>query len=245
MESEVKLVMFDMSGTTIKDKNEVLDCFLISAERSGLSTDASEINSMMGMSKIEVFTQLWTNQLPNAANDVLESKIKNSFHLFQEILERWYQENTIEPVDGTLEVFKYLKDRNIKIALGTGFYHKVTQFILNKLGWDIGLDSNGVGNRNTLLDFVISSDRVLKGRPYPYMIQAAMKVLKVYDSKEVIKIGDTPSDLMEGNNANCLYTLGVCSGTHTKNELLVYPNDGIINSVKDLPKFMEQRVLVK
>ncbi|MBK7693558.1 MAG: hypothetical protein IPI30_04330 [Saprospiraceae bacterium] len=83
MESEVKLVMFDMSGTTVKDKNEVLDCFLISAERTGLSTDASEINSMMGMSKIEVFTQLWTNQLPNASQDVLESKIKIHFSYFR------------------------------------------------------------------------------------------------------------------------------------------------------------------
>jgi hypothetical protein len=32
---KIKLVIFDMAGTTVKDKNEVTGCFLEAASRTG------------------------------------------------------------------------------------------------------------------------------------------------------------------------------------------------------------------
>ena len=62
-------------------------------------------------------------------------------------------------------------------------------------------------------DFWISPDGVDgKGRPYPYMIFANMKALGVSSVKNVVKVGDTISDIKEGVNAG-VWTVGVVEGS--------------------------------
>jgi phosphoglycolate phosphatase-like HAD superfamily hydrolase len=65
------------------------------------------------------------------------------------------------------------------------------------------------------------------------MIQKAMYKLGVIDSKNVVTIGDTPSDLSSGINANCLYSFAVTNGTHTKEQLEAYPNHGLFHSLRE------------
>ena len=137
-----------------------------------------------------------------------------------------------------MDVFHFLHDRGIKIALNTGFYRKVTDIILNKLGWLAGLDAQYVGTAGSVIDFSIASDEVPKGRPEPFMIRKAMSVLGVENSRQVIKIGDTPVDLLEGRNAECAYTLAVTNGTHTRAELEFLDNDGLLGSLSDLPEWL-------
>jgi phosphoglycolate phosphatase-like HAD superfamily hydrolase len=54
----------------------------------------------------------------------------------------------------------------------------------------------------------------------------------------VIHIGDTPVDLAAGINANCLLSLAVTNGTHTREQLQQYPNDGLLDSLLELPKII-------
>lgn len=227
-----------MSGTTIKDYNEVMDCFLEAAQLTGINTNPIQINSMMGWSKIDVFRQLWTWQLQDTDAEIIEIESQKSFQLFREILEHWYAVNDIEPSEGTLETFKWLRAQNIKIALGTGFYRKVADILLDKLGWLDGLDENYINRGNSPIDFSITSDQVAAGRPAPDMIYKAMQVFGIENTNEIIKIGDTPSDLQEGINANCFRTFGVTNGTHTLEELSKYPNDGLISSMEEFKKYV-------
>jgi len=144
-------------------------------------------------------------------------------------LEAHYLHTAIIPTEGTMEVFEFLKERNIKIALTTGFYRKVTDIILQKLNWNVGLDQNNVGS--ALINASISSDQVIASRPAPFMIFRAMELCNVTDVRKIIKIGDTPSDLAEGKNAGCLYSFGITNGTHSKSELEIYENDGLIENL--------------
>jgi phosphoglycolate phosphatase-like HAD superfamily hydrolase len=66
------------------------------------------------------------------------------------------------------------------------------------------------------------------------MIQKAMYRLGITDSKTVINVGDTPSDVASGINANCLYSLGVTNGSHTYEQLSKYPNQGLFSSLVEL-----------
>lgn len=52
-----------------------------------------------------------------------------------------------------------------------------------------------------------------RGRPAPYMIFYAMEKLDIQSVHEVIKIGDTPADMLEGRNAGCRGVVGVLSGS--------------------------------
>lgn len=229
------MVMFDMSGTTIKDYNEVMDCFLEAAESTGIQTYPQQINEMMGWSKIDVFRKLWSLQLPDAEIAFTEEQAQFSFQRFKVILEDWYITHEIEPAEGTIETFEWLRKNQIMIALGTGFYRKVADIILDKLGWLDGLDSNYMNTGHSPVDYSVTSDQVQYGRPAPDMIYKAMSVFGISSAKEIIKIGDTPSDLQEGINASCFMSLGITSGTHTENELRPHLNHGLLRSLAELP----------
>ncbi|MEL7036121.1 MAG: HAD hydrolase-like protein [Cyanobacteria bacterium J06592_8] len=66
------------------------------------------------------------------------------------------------------------------------------------------------------------------------MIQKAMYRLGLTDPQTVVCVGDTPSDLAAGKNANCRLSLGVTNGTHTKAQLDCCENDGLLNCLSDL-----------
>jgi len=235
----LKMVVFDMAGTTVKDENEVESCFVEAAETTGLSYSVEEIVSMMGWSKRLVFETLWRKNLPGDLESTIQQKTDNSYIKFKQVLENHYLTKPVVPTEGTLEVFQECKEKNIKIVLTTGFYRKVTDIILHKLNWDKGLDANYQGNGNSVIDLSLSSDQVRNGRPAPDMILKAMEIFNIDDPKQVIKIGDTPSDLQSGRNANCLYVFGVTNGSHTMDQLKVFDNDGLLANISELKKYLD------
>ena len=238
MKQPIELVVFDMAGTTVQDRHEVEMCFLEAASHTGLSVTPERVLALQGYSKIYVFELLWKEMIGEKHPDLREF-VRNSYHVFCGILENHYANNNIFPTDGCLEIFEFLKYKNVKIALTTGFYRKVTNIILDKLGWLDGLNNQYVGSKNTIIQASISSDEVLKGRPEPLMIHKAMSLLDVHDGMKVINIGDTPSDLKSGIRAGCRMSLGVTNGTHTRQQLSVHRNDGFLSKVSDLKQFIK------
>ena len=237
MSQKVEMIVFDMAGTTVKDNHEVEDCFFEAVNQTGLTTTHDEINSMMGWSKLTVFERLWKQELPKASIRDLAKQIDYSYSTFRKILEAHYLNSEILPTEGSVEIFEFLKNQNIKIALTTGFYRKVTDIILQKLGWNIGLDVNHTGSE--LISGSICSDEVKAGRPAPFMIFRAMELCNVTDVRKIIKIGDTPSDLQEGKNAGCSYSFGITNGTHTKSELEKFENDGLFENLFQFKTHLE------
>ncbi|MCB0663566.1 MAG: HAD hydrolase-like protein [Saprospiraceae bacterium] len=235
------LVVFDMSGTTVKDQNEVMESFLEAATHYDLNTDPTHLNTMMGWSKIEVFRKLWTEKLGEGHPEI-EIRAQKALQVFKKHLRAWYDTNPAQPNPGVEEVFDWLKKNKVKIALTTGFYREVTNQILQQLGWDIGLDSNHMGNEASIISVSISSDEVEHGRPEPDMLLKAMRMLGVKDPKRVIKVGDTPADLIAGHKAGVLLNIGITSGTHTEAELSAYPNDGFVFTLSQLKSFVAQKL---
>ena len=220
----VKLIVFDIAGTTVRDRDEVLYCFREACIQTGIHATDDRLNALMGVSKLTVFKMLWEEQLEDATSEMVDAKATVSYDLFREILEEYYLTQPVVPTDGALEVFEWCRKNNIKIALNTGFYRLVTDIILNRLGWETG----------EIIDFVVTSDEVPAGRPAPCMIQAAMAHFGITDPKEVVKVGDTPVDLAEGRNAGCLLSLAVTNGTHPAAQLAALDNDGLLSSVSEL-----------
>ena len=225
----IKLIVFDIAGTTVRDRDEVLLCFRKACRQTGITASDERLNALMGVSKLEVFHILWEEQLGEIEKEKASENAELTYTVFKEILETYYYHQPVEPTEGALEIFEWCKEKGIKIALNTGFYREVTNIILNRLDWQEG----------EIIDFVVSSDEVPAGRPRPYMIQAAMAHFGITDPKEVVKIGDTPVDLAEGRNAGCLLSLAVTNGTHTAEQLGVLDGDGLLDSVLDLKKVLE------
>ena len=225
----IKMVVFDVSGTTIRDDNEVMLCFKKALEDVGIQRPDAQLNAMMGWSKIEVFRTIWREEQANF--EVAEVKARRTYKIFKQHLENYYASNQVVPTEGAVEVFKILRQAGVKVVLDTGFYRAVVDILLKKLNWQEG----------DTVDWSVASDEVLRGRPAADMIQRAMQHFDISDPKHVIKIGDTPSDLQEGRTANCLYSFGITSGTHTHQSLSAYPNDGLFASLTDFQAFLMEK----
>jgi phosphonatase-like hydrolase len=238
--STIQLVVCDMAGTTVNDENEVARCFLAAAERTGLKAETSQVNAMMGWSKKLVFQTLWADQL-GAEHPDYAAKVETSFTQFKLILEDHYRTQPVKPVAGCLDLFAWLRANHIKIALTTGFYREVTNIILQRLGWDQGLDANYVGTADSPIQVSVTPSEIFaqEGRPAPFLIQKAMYRLGIIDAKTVVNLGDTPADLESGINANCLLSCGVTYGTHTHEQLMAYPNHGLFDSLDEFKQKLE------
>jgi phosphonatase-like hydrolase len=146
------------------------------------------------------------------------------FEAFRVEMVRFYREDErVEPIPGATEVFKFLRDNGVRVALDTGFDREITNIILGRLGWD-----------ETVLDGSITSDEVKQGRPQPDMIQALMAEFRIPNASRVMKIGDTLSDMGEGRNAGCGLVIGVLSGTDTEEVLEDANPDLILGSVAEM-----------
>ncbi|NJK36322.1 MAG: HAD hydrolase-like protein [Oscillatoriales cyanobacterium RM2_1_1] len=238
--SPIQLVVFDMAGTTVKDSNEVQGCFFAAAEATGLSAAPERIIAMMGWTKKLVFQTLWAEQIGLKHPDYPQN-VEASYTKFKEVLENHYRTQPVEPTDGCLELFEWLKSQDIKIGLNTGFYREVTDIILERLGWYQDLDQNYVGSSSSIIQVSVTPSEIYQneGRPAPYMIQKAMYKLGIKNSQQVITIGDTPADIEAGTNAGCCLSLGVTNGTHTREQLEQYAHDGLINSINELKARIE------
>lgn len=235
----IKLVVFDMAGTTVTDHHEVERCFAQAAVQTGLSVSDERILAMQGLAKRYVFETLWKEQLGDTAD--ITARVDESYAVFKEVLENHYRTNGATPTEGCLETFAALKEQGIAIALTTGFYRVVTDIILEKLGWMDGLDGRRIGSPDSLIQLSIASDEVERGRPYPLMIERAMTLLGVVNPKSVVNIGDTPSDLLSGRAAGVALNLGVTNGTHRADQLDTYPHDYLLGSLAELPALLASR----
>ncbi len=237
MKKNIALVVFDMAGTTVRDEREVENCFYEAALRSGLRPDRSKINAMQGLPKLEVIETLWAEAVGAGGADYRQ-KVDDNYKAFRGILEDHYRTHEVQPTEGALATFRWLRDNDIKIALTTGFYREVTNIILDKLGWSAGLDAQYRGGEGALIDLSLTPDETGRGRPHPDMIFKAMEMLGISDAKAVIKIGDTPSDIQAGKAAGCLFSLAVTNGTHSREALAAHQPDGLLASLAEFPDFV-------
>ena len=236
---DIKLVILDMAGTTVQDNREVEECFYQAAARTGLKADRQRINAMHGVPKRIVIETFWKEAIGEDHPD-FSANVEQTFAVFREMLEEHYRTQPVVPTEGALALFVWLKARGIKIALNTGFYREVVNIILNRLGWDKGLDEHYIGHRNSVIDLSLTpTETGGKGRPGPDLVLRSMEIFGITDPKQVAKVGDTPSDLLEGKAAGIGLNLAVVNGSHTREELEIYENDGLLNNVGELRNYLD------
>jgi phosphonatase-like hydrolase len=220
-----ELVVFDIAGTTVYDGDAVNATFRAALARAGIAADPVAVNAVMGLPKPEAIRIL----LSRAGRSVSEEQAQAIHDDFVRRMIEYYATNpSVREIPGASTVFSRLRQAGIKVALNTGFSKSVTEVLLTRLGWTVP----------AVIDAVVSSDEVTRGRPYPDMIQYLMGKLAIHDTRRVVKVGDTKADLEEGTNAGCGLVVGVCSGASTREQLLAWPHRHIVESVVDLPAIL-------
>lgn len=217
----IKLVVFDIAGTTLKDdKDVVANSFTEALRLNGVNIENEEMNKVMGYRKIDAITMV----LKDHEIEFSENKVAHIHQAFLDLINNHYRHDPIEEVEGASELFNSLRSKGIKVAVNTGFSRSTTDIIIERMRWA----------ERGLIDMSITSDEVEEGRPFPFMIEKIKDEIGINSFDEIAKIGDTPSDLLEGKNAHCGLTIGVLYGTHTRTELEEYPHDYLVEHISEI-----------
>lgn len=221
---KIKLAVFDLAGTTVKDNKDVHRVLQSALAQHGVQISIDDANKVMGIPKPVAIRQLLAERY--SGDRVIDATWIDQIHrLFVDEMKRFYREDdSVGEKAGVSETFRMLKDIGIKVAVDTGFDRPITAPLLDRLGWI----------KHHLIDASVTSDEVPNGRPYPDLIFEAMKRTNTPDVKSVVKIGDTASDLEEGNSAGCGLVVGVTTGAFSRDELTTVKHSFLIDNIEEI-----------
>jgi phosphonatase-like hydrolase len=229
--SKIQLVVFDIAGTTVRDKGNVADSFINAFHDFKLEMPRDDVKKVMGFRKMDAIRRLLDKWYPGSA-DSSPGLVEDIHRRFIENMIAFYEyDDQLEPLPYAEETFSILKQHGIRTALNTGFTRAVADTLLRRLHWD-----NGHG----LIDRVICSDEVQHGRPSPDMIKFLIGELKIPSASLVLKVGDTEADVGEGRNAGCGIVVGVTTGAYTRDQLELFHPDYIIDGLQELMPIIEK-----
>eukprot|EP00927_Polykrikos_kofoidii_P034689 TRINITY_DN29379_c0_g1_i1.p1 TRINITY_DN29379_c0_g1~~TRINITY_DN29379_c0_g1_i1.p1 ORF type:complete len:245 (+),score=45.35 TRINITY_DN29379_c0_g1_i1:169-903(+) len=230
--ANIGLVLFDMAGTTVDDLIDGEPLVIAAFKAAFRVHDGSEVgyneaNAVRGYEKREALRRLLCSARGLDVDDVAavdDAEIETLFEVFKVELDKLTGQMNTEIV-GTTSTFRTLRERGIKVCVGSGFPDHVVKKIAENMGW--------------MVDGVFSSEALGAGRPDPVMVNAAMAHCGIDDKRRVVKVGDTAVDIEEGKNAG-VYTVSVLTGTQSRAKLAEMHPDFIINSVADLPHIFDR-----
>jgi phosphonatase-like hydrolase len=221
MEQNIKMVVFDMAGTTVNENNLVYKTLRKAINEAGYNFTLNEVLEQgAGKEKKQAIRSVLAT-FAGVSDEELTDKIYGSF-IVQ--LTDAYATEEILPQNNAIALFTALKERNILSVLNTGYDKATAQSIIDKLGWKEGVDFDGL----------VTATDVSRNRPNPDMITFAMERFHIQNGAEVVKVGDSIIDIEEGQNAGCSLNIGITTGAHTAEQLQSANPDKVIDDLIEI-----------
>jgi phosphonatase-like hydrolase len=220
MSIKIKMVVFDMAGTTVNENNIVYKTVQKAINEAGFNFTLEQVLADgAGKEKLQAIKSILKTYADNTDAALADIIYTN----FSAQLTEAYAEATLLPQPNATDLFTALKARDIYAVLNTGYSRPVAESIINKLGWTEGAD----------FDLLVTATDVSGSRPDPDMINYAADKFGV-NTSEVIKVGDSIIDIEEGKNAGCALSIGITTGAHTKEQLQSINPDHIIDNLMEM-----------
>ena len=219
--ADIRLVVFDLAGTTVMDAGQVPAAFASALGDHGIEVTAGQLSDVRGASKRQAILQF----VPPGDGQV--ERTAAVYESFRRHLRALYRDG-VQPIPGAERVFRFLRERGVRVALNTGFDRGLTTLLLDALAWG-----------DHTVDAVVCGDDVPRGRPAPDLIRRAMALTQIDDAWMVANVGDTALDLAAGHSAGVRWNIGVLSGAHDRARLESVPHTHLLDSVADLEALWE------
>lgn len=216
----VKMVVFDMAGTTIDENNVVYKTLRQAINESEFDFTLDEVlKEGAGKEKQQAIRSVLA--LKEIVDETLSVRI---FERFLVMLKDAYNNLAVSEQPHTSEVFRILKANGIAVVLNTGYNRETAEGLIKKIGWKLGHH----------FDCLVTASDVERNRPDPEMIYYAMIQMGIRELEGVVKVGDSTIDIEEGQNAGCFMSIGITTGAHTRAQLLKANPDCIIDDLMEL-----------
>lgn len=174
-----RLFIFDLDGVLVDSKQihfDSLNKALVSIDNKYLISEDDQKNTFEGLStnqKLSILTK--TRGLPEFNHDLIW-KLKQDYSI------EFF--NQLQVDDELIQIFKHIKNNNIKIAVASNSIRKTVEVCLNSLGL---ID---------YIDFYISNEDVKNPKPYPDMYlkcishcKSSVKNTVIFEDSYIGKVG--------------------------------------------------------
>lgn len=205
----VKLIIFDKDGTLINHDtlfvpwlNELIK------KLEPLLPENHKLNEYLGFINGKF---IYNSIIPCGTNKDIKDMIKKYTNIDDIVLNNiWettkFDYKNIKTHGDIINIFKIIKNNNIKIAICTSDDRISTTNMINHTGI------------SKYIDYYVCGDDEGKSKPSGDPIRKICDYLNV-EPKESIMVGDTISDIKAGKGAGCLKVISVLTGGYTKEEL--------------------------
>ena len=205
---KINTVIFDWAGTTVDfGCFAPVRAFIEAFKEFEIEPSIDEVRKPMGMLKRDhircmiQMDRIYKEWIKVHGKEWTEADVDNVYKLSEEyILKILVNYTDVKPY--VTETISNLRSKGFKIGSTTGYTDDMMR-IVTKKAKENGYEPDCWYSPNSVKNV---------GRPYPYMIYKNMQKLKVKSVNEVIKVGDTISDILEGKNAGII-TVGVLEGS--------------------------------
>jgi len=218
----LKLMIFDMAGTTVEDNGQVPTAFNAALAECDIRITDGQLAQIRGASKREAIAEL----VKRYGKPAWQGRAETVYASFVQHMAREFNAG-VRAIPGAEDAFRFLRAQGVKIALTTGFDRDIASLLLDALGW------------KSIADHFACGDDVPRGRPAPYLIFRAMEATGVDSVHEVGTLGDTVLDLQAGHNAGVRLSMGTLSGAHDRKKMEREPHTHLVESVADLPALLQ------
>lgn len=195
-----RLFVFDLAGTLIDQGSKGPVVALQHAlTTAGIDVSDDVIRLDMGMSKRDHISKIIREHCPDIWDSLKDKPTWKLDHQWVEPIYDAFEAYLIDnaktfakPIRWAPNVLIKLKDYGAKVAITTGYPAPIANAMLYHLSHDHGLD---------MYDTSTSATDVPMGRPAPYMIFQSMQETRITNTRGVVKVGDTCSDVRAAYNA--------------------------------------------
>ncbi|MEX2255702.1 MAG: HAD family hydrolase [Acidimicrobiia bacterium] len=216
----IKLVVLDTGGTTVRDDDVSLTAFVEALAAYGAGPDVpgfedrlTFVRRTMGRARIDVFRVLLGH----------ESRAQAAHQVFEAAIESAVAQGGVEPIPGARGAIEQLREAGIAVCLATGYSQRTLDRIVDGIGW------------RDLVDGALAPGQGRRGRPHPDLILSAVMEFGIDSVAAVAVAGDSVSDLLAGQRAGASIVAGVLTGIHDREDLARAPHTHLVKGVWDLP----------
>ncbi|NRB50038.1 MAG: HAD-IA family hydrolase [Saprospiraceae bacterium] len=218
----VKLVIFDMAGTSINEDNLVYKTIQRMMTLHGVAVSLDTVLELgAGKEKRTAIADI--AEVVVGSKGVSSDWVDNVHQAFKEALDQAYETEHMEVFPSVHKVVKKLRTEGIKVGFNTGYSRPVAERILARCGVKVGED----------IDALATADDAANGRPAPDMIDFICHQLDI-PAKHSVKIGDSAIDIEEGRSAGVKLAIGVTTGAQTRELIAKAEPDHILDDMLEL-----------
>ena len=211
----IKLLIFDLDGTLVNAYPAIIQSVNYTLDQLGLPHRSdTAIKKAVGHGDRQLMAHFVGEELSLKA-----LKFYRAHHLKA-------LKTGVSFLPGAKEILPWAQSEGVRLAIASNRPTKFTKVILKSLHADV------------YFDMVLCADKASRPKPYPDMLKAICKKLKVKKA-QCIYIGDMTIDIQCGVSAG-IKTIAVATGSNTKNELKESSPYKIINYISQLKQLFKE-----